>query len=60
VIIGARNEEQLRQNLDAVGWNLTPDQIAKLDAASAITPAYPYWHQRLAALERNPLPAPNG
>jgi aryl-alcohol dehydrogenase-like predicted oxidoreductase len=60
VIIGARNEEQLRQNLDAVGWSLTLDQIAKLDAASAITPAYPYWHQRLAALERNPLAAPNG
>ena len=35
VIIGARNEEQLRQNLGAVGWSLTPDQMAKLDAASA-------------------------
>ena len=35
VIIGARNEEQLRQNLGAVGWNLTPEQVAKLDAASA-------------------------
>ena len=34
VIIGARNEEQLRQNLGAVGWNLTPEQVAKLDAAS--------------------------
>ena len=34
-IIGARNEEQLRQNLGAVGWNLTPEQVAKLDAASA-------------------------
>ena len=37
VIIGARNEEQLRQNLGAVGWNLTPEQVAKLDAASAVT-----------------------
>ena len=46
VIIGARNEEQLRQNLGAVGWNLTPEQVAKLDAASAMTLAYPYWHQR--------------
>ena len=46
VIIGARNEEQLRQNLGAVGWNLTPEQVARLDAASAMTPAYPYWHQR--------------
>lgn len=55
VIIGARNEEQLRQNLGAVGWNLTAEQVAKLDAASATTPAYPYWHQRGFA-ERNPFP----
>ena len=55
VIIGARNEEQLRQNLGAVGWNLTPAQVARLDAASATTPAYPYWHQRGFA-ERNPPP----
>ena len=55
VIIGARNEEQLRQNLGAVGWNLTPEQIAKLDAASAVTLAYPYWHQR-GFKERNPPP----
>jgi aryl-alcohol dehydrogenase-like predicted oxidoreductase len=53
LIIGARNEEQLRQNLGAVGWNLTRDQVARLDAASAITPAYPYWHQKGFA-ERNP------
>ncbi len=55
VIIGARNEEQLRQNLGAVGWTLTPEQVAKLDAASAQTPIYPYWHQRGFA-ERNPPP----
>jgi aryl-alcohol dehydrogenase-like predicted oxidoreductase len=54
VIVGARNEEQLRENLGAVGWNLTPDQVAKLDAASATTAAYPYWHQR--GFERNPAP----
>jgi aryl-alcohol dehydrogenase-like predicted oxidoreductase len=53
LIIGARNEEQLRANLGAVGWKLTPDQIAKLDAASATALAYPYWHQRGFA-ERNP------
>ena len=53
VLIGARNEEQLRQNLGAVGWNLTPEQVAKLDAASAVRPAYPYWHQEGFA-ERNP------
>jgi aryl-alcohol dehydrogenase-like predicted oxidoreductase len=55
VIIGARNEEQLRQNLGAVGWNLTPDQIAKLDKASDVTLPYPYWHQR-GFTERNPAP----
>ena len=55
VIIGARNEEQLRQNLDAVGWNLTKEQVAKLDQASDRTPIYPYWHQRQFAV-RNPLP----
>ena len=54
-IIGARNEEQLRQNLGAIGWELTPDQIARLDAASEAAPAYPTWHQRLYT-ERN-LPA---
>jgi aryl-alcohol dehydrogenase-like predicted oxidoreductase len=55
VILGARDEEQLRQNLGAVGWNLTPEQIASLDAASAVTPIYPYWHQR-GFVERNPPP----
>ena len=55
VVIGARNEEQLRQNLGAVGWSLTADQIKALDDASATTPPYPYWHQRGFA-ERNPPP----
>jgi aryl-alcohol dehydrogenase-like predicted oxidoreductase len=55
VVIGARNEEQLRQNLGAVGWNLTPEQVAALDTASAVTPPYPYWHQH-GFTERNPLP----
>lgn len=55
VIIGARNEEQLRQNLGAVGWNLTPEQVARLDKASATTRIYPYWHQQGFA-ERNPFP----
>ncbi|HEV7323206.1 MAG TPA: aldo/keto reductase [Ensifer sp.] len=43
VIIGARNEEQLRQNLGAVGWSLSSEQIARLDEASRTTPAYPYF-----------------
>jgi aryl-alcohol dehydrogenase-like predicted oxidoreductase len=55
VIIGARDEAQLRENLGAVGWNLTADQVRQLDDASAFTPAYPYWHQRGFA-ERNPPP----
>lgn len=55
VIIGARNETQLRDNLGAVGWALTAEQIARLDAASAVTLPYPYWHQR-GFKERNPPP----
>ncbi len=55
VIMGARNEHQLRQNLDAAGWNLTAEQVAKLDAASAVAPIYPYWHQ-WEFTERNPKP----
>jgi aryl-alcohol dehydrogenase-like predicted oxidoreductase len=57
IIMGARNEEQLRQNLGAVGWNLTHPQVAKLDAASNVTLTYPYWHQRQFT-ERNPPPTP--
>jgi aryl-alcohol dehydrogenase-like predicted oxidoreductase len=55
LVIGARNEEQLKANLGAVGWKLAPDQIAKLDAASARPLAYPYWHQAQFP-ERNPSP----
>jgi len=56
LIIGARNEEQLRQNIGAVGWNLTPVQIKRLDDASAVMPVYPYWHQRMFFSQRNPPP----
>jgi aryl-alcohol dehydrogenase-like predicted oxidoreductase len=55
VIIGARNEQQLRENLGAVGWSLSGDQIQKLDAASASVKVYPYSHQVFAA-PRNPSP----
>jgi aryl-alcohol dehydrogenase-like predicted oxidoreductase len=55
LIIGARNEEQLRDNLGAIDWRLTGDQMAALDRASAMTPIYPYWHQRGFA-DRNPPP----
>lgn len=57
VIIGARDEEQLRQNLGAAGWSLTSGQVTKLDRATDVTPIYPYWHQR-QFVERNPLAAP--
>jgi aryl-alcohol dehydrogenase-like predicted oxidoreductase len=46
IIIGARNEEQLKANLGSVGWNLTLEQVKKLDAVSEVPPVYPYWHQR--------------
>lgn len=55
IIIGARNEEQLKQNLGAVGWSLTPEQVKTLDAASERPLTYPYWHQR-GFPERNPPP----
>ena len=54
LVIGARNEEQLKQNLGAVGWSLTSSQIDALDTVSGITPIYPYWHQQPFA--RNPPP----
>jgi len=55
LIVGARNEEQLKQNLGAIGWGLSKEQIAKLDAASEVPLTYPYWHQRQFE-ERNPKP----
>ncbi|MEB2230074.1 aldo/keto reductase [Xanthomonas campestris pv. campestris] len=57
VLIGARDETQLRQNLGAVGWTLTPEHRARLDAVSAVEPPYPYypyWRGQFA--ERSPLP----
>ena len=55
IIIGARNEDQLRQNLGAEGWSLSAAQVAALDRASEQEPVYPYWHQ-LQFSERNPPP----
>jgi aryl-alcohol dehydrogenase-like predicted oxidoreductase len=55
IVIGARNEEQLKQNLGSIGWNLTPEQVAKLDEASSVPLPYPYWHQAQFG-ERNPPP----
>jgi aryl-alcohol dehydrogenase-like predicted oxidoreductase len=55
VIIGARDEKQLTENLGAVGWQLSTEQVARLDAASALPKPYPYWHQD-GFDERNPPP----
>lgn len=55
IIIGARNEEQLKQNFGAIGWNLTTEQVQRLDKASDVLPIYPYWHQR-QNLTLNPPP----
>ena len=55
VILGARNEEQLRANLGALGWRLSPEQAARLEAASAVPRPYPYFHQA-GFPERNPFP----
>ena len=56
IVIGARNVVQLQDNLAASDLKLSSDQIASLDKASAVRPAYPYWHQRRTFLARNPPP----
>ena len=60
LIIGARTEEQLKQNLAAAGWSLTAEQTRKLDVASEPPLPYPYWHQQDSFIERNPSPVPYG
>ena len=57
VLMGARDEEQLRENLGAAGWNLSAEQVARLDAVTELDTIYPYWHQRGFA-ERNPVATP--
>jgi aryl-alcohol dehydrogenase-like predicted oxidoreductase len=54
VLIGARNEQQLRDNLAAASWSLTAEEVARLDAASATPEPYPNWHHRRFGAERNP------
>jgi aryl-alcohol dehydrogenase-like predicted oxidoreductase len=58
VVIGARNEAQLRENLDAADFRLSAEQVARLDAVSARPPIYPYWHQWEEFADRNPPPVP--
>jgi aryl-alcohol dehydrogenase-like predicted oxidoreductase len=55
ILLGARNEKQLTDNLGAVGWNLSAEQVARLDRVSETDTIYPYWHQRGFG-ERNPTP----
>ncbi|MNL69210.1 hypothetical protein D3C87_1940380 [compost metagenome] len=45
-MVGARNEQQLKQNLGALDWKLTTEEVARLDAASDTRVLYPYWHQK--------------
>ena len=58
VIIGARDETQIIENVGAIGWSLTDEQVTALDAASSVYPLYPQWHQRRYTLDRNPSPVP--
>jgi aryl-alcohol dehydrogenase-like predicted oxidoreductase len=54
VILGARNEDQLRDTLAAANWKLTADEITRLDEVSALPEPYPQWHQHKFGVERNP------
>jgi aryl-alcohol dehydrogenase-like predicted oxidoreductase len=56
MIVGARNERQLRDSLAAADFTLSAEQVTRLDRVSDRTPAYPYWHQRTIYGERNPPP----
>jgi aryl-alcohol dehydrogenase-like predicted oxidoreductase len=55
VIIGARDEAQLRDNLAAATWQLTGDELTQLDIVSALPEPYPQWHQHKFGIERNPV-----
>jgi aryl-alcohol dehydrogenase-like predicted oxidoreductase len=57
IVVGARNAEQLKQNLGAVGWTLSDEHMARLDSVSETQPIYPYWHQRnFAVINPSPIP----
>ena len=58
VILGARNEEQLRDNLAAAAWRLSVEEMGRLDEVSATPEPYPYWHQHKFGIERNPRVQP--
>lgn len=52
VVIGARDEAQLQDNLAAAPWRLTSEEVARLDEVSALPKPYPHWHQQKFATER--------
>ena len=58
VIVGARNENQLRDNLAAATWMLTGAEVERLDEVSALPLPYPHWHQQRFAGDRNPPAKP--
>ena len=55
VIIGARDEAQLRDNVAAAAWRLSADEMKRLDDVSALPEPYPHWHQHKFGIERNPV-----
>jgi len=55
VIFGARTEAQLKDNLGAVGWSLSEEEVRRLEKVSSTPEPYPYWHHHRYAAERNPL-----
>ncbi|HEX9012266.1 MAG TPA: aldo/keto reductase [Anaerolineaceae bacterium] len=55
VIVGARNAEQLRANLQAASWQLSDEEMRRLNEVSAVPAGYPYWHQQMYGVARNPL-----
>jgi aryl-alcohol dehydrogenase-like predicted oxidoreductase len=57
IVVGARNEEQLKSNLGAVGWKLSSEEVALLDKASERKLPYPYWHQQGFPQLRKALPS---
>lgn len=57
LVFGARDEVQLRQNLGAVGWRLSSEQVARLDTVSDVPPIYPYWHQRNFPMLQKSIPS---
>ncbi|MFC4310912.1 aldo/keto reductase [Steroidobacter flavus] len=59
VLMGARDEKQLRENLGAIGWQLSKERMARLDAVSAVTPPYPYypyWNGQFSERTAPPVP----